>query len=379
MVNRFFKWSHVWAIVVKEFVQMRRDRLTFAMLIGIPIIQLILFGYAINANPRHLPAALVTAQQGIFERSLVQDLKNTDYFDFKYQPNSLLEADQLMQQGKVLFTLYIPPNFDRELIRGQKPELLLTADASNPLSTGSAVSAVSGLLPTLFDRDLQGSLRYLIPQPGPVNFIVHNRYNPEAITAYNIVPGLIGVVLTLTLIMITALAITREYERGTIEALLSTPIQPFEVMIGTIIPYVFMAYIQICIVVLVSKLLFGIPIVGSFWLLLLASLPFIAASLAVGLTFSAVARTQLQAVQLTIFFFLPSILLSGFMFPFEGMPMWAKVIGYCLPMTYYLDIVRSIMLKGAGFGIIWHFIWPMLIFILVVMVVGVLRFRRTLD
>lgn len=377
--HRIFSLAHVWAIIKKEAIQMRRDRLTFALMIGIPIIQLILFGYAINANPRHLPTAIVSAQHNAFTRALETGLKNTQYFNFKYQPKTIADADSLMLRNKVLFILSIPPHFQRDLVRGQRPQILLTADATDAMAAGNAESAANVLMGSVFNELLRGNLKHLVQAQSPVDFVVHNRYNPENITSYFIVPGLMGVTLTLILVMITSLAITREYERGTIETLLSTPIQAIEVMCGTIVPYIFVAYVQIIIILVFGWLLFGVPMQGSVWLLLICSLPFVAASLSIGITISAIARTQLQATQMTIFFFLPSILLSGFMFPFYGMPVWAQYIGDILPITYYLRIVRAIMLKGADFAVVIHFIWPQLIIIAVVLGVGVLKFRRTLD
>jgi ABC-2 type transport system permease protein len=374
-----FSFRRFWAMVSKEFVQMRRDRLTFAMMLGIPVMQMVLFGFAINADPRHLPTSVLSADQGIFSRSILAAMQNSDYFQLVRGVASEDEAEQLIELGEVQFVLSIPEQFSRKLIRGERPALLLTADATDPAATSNALSAFRSLAESALARDLEGPLRHLRREQAPLDVIIHPRFNPEGNTQYNIVPGLMGVVLTMTLVIITALAITRERERGTMENLLSTPVRPLEVMIGKIIPYIIVGYLQMGFILLAAHFLFRVPLVGSLALLLAVSLLFIAANLGVGLTFSTLARNQLQAMQMAFFFFLPSILLSGFMFPFRGMPVWAQRIGEILPLTHYLRIVRGILLKGSGLQEIYPNLWPIAIFLLVALFIGLKRFRQTLD
>jgi len=376
---RRFTFHRLWAVVLKEFIQMRRDRVTFAMMIGIPLIQLTLFGFAINSDPKHLPTALCDADQGPFARTLISALRHSDYFALTGEAPTEAEAQRLLQLGDVQFVINIPVDFTRKLLRGERPTVLVEADATDPIATASALSAVNALADTLFDRDLTGPLAPLRAKPGPVDFEVHAQYNPENITQYNIVPGLMGIVLTMTMVMITGLAITRERERGTMENLLATPVRPFEVMVGKILPYIAVGYIQITLILVAARFIFNVPMVGSLPLLYAVALIFIAANLAVGITFSTLAKNQLQAVQMAFFFFLPSILLSGFMFPFRGMPEWAQWVGTCLPNTHFLRIVRGILLKGNGLAEIAPEIWPLLLFVAVAMTIGVKRYRQTLD
>ncbi|MGA3007793.1 MAG: ABC transporter permease [Opitutaceae bacterium] len=376
---RRFTFHRLWAVVLKEFIQMRRDRVTFAMMIGIPLIQLTLFGFAINSDPKYLPTAIRNADRGPFARTLVAALGNSHYFTLVRETASEAEAERLLQLGEVQFVVNVPVDFTRKLLRGERPTVLVEADATDPAATGPALSAVKTIADTLFDRDLTGPLARLRAKPGPVDFEIHAHYNPENITQYNVVPGLMGVVLTMTMVIITALAITRERERGTMENLLATPARPFEVMVGKILPYIVVGYIQVTLILLAARFIFHVPMVGSLPLLYAVSLIFIAANLAVGITFSTLAQNQLQAVQMAFFFFLPSILLSGFMFPFRGMPEWAQWVGTCLPNTHYLRIVRGILLKGNGLAEIAPEIWPLLIFVAVAMTVGVKRYRQTLD
>jgi ABC-2 type transport system permease protein len=374
-----FSPQRFWAIVVKEFVQMRRDRLTFGMIIGIPLIQLVLFGYAINSDPKQLPTAVLLADNGPQGRTLLHAIRNSGYFDFVREVKSEAEARQALARGEVQFIVSIPENFTRDLLRGDKPALLIEADATDPAATSNAVGSLRVLLSDALQNDAKGPLAFLAGSDSSVELRVHALYNPEALTHYNIVPGLMGVVLTMTMIVITGLAITRERERGTMENLLSMPTRPFEVMIGKIIPYIFVGYIQVALILLAARLLFHVPMAGSLALLLAVSLVFIAANLAVGITFSTVAENQLQAVQMSFFFFLPSMLLTGFMFPFRGMPGWAQVIGEVLPLTHFLRIVRGILLKGNGFGDIAPEIWPIALFTAVALTIGVKRYRQTLD
>jgi len=374
-----FNWRRFWAIVGKEFIQMRRDRVTFAMMIGIPLLQLILFGYAINSDPKHLPTAVYSADNSVFSRTIVWGLHNSSYFDIVREPKSEAEIQKLLAQGTVQFAMNIPVDFSRKLLRGERPDLLLEADATDPSAVGYAIAAINLLTTTVLDRDLTGPLTKLRETPPPINLVVHQHYNPENITQYNIVPGLMGVMLTMTMIIITALAITRERERGTMENLLSTPARPGEVMIGKIVPYITVGYIQVFLILLASKFLFDVPIVGSVLLLLVLTFPFIVANLAVGITFSTIGRNQLQAVQMAFFFFLPSLLLSGYMFPFRGMPGWAQDIGEILPLTHFLRVVRGILLKGNGFAEIAPDLWPIALFLVVMLAIGIKRYRQTLD
>ena len=374
-----FAFHRFWAVVLKEFIQMRRDRATFGMMIGIPLLQLTLFGFAINSDPRHLPAAIRAADQGPFARTLVAALKNSGYFNLVREAATEAEADRLLKLGEVQFVVNIPEDFTRRLLRGERPTVLIEADATDPAATGPALAAMRALAATVLDRDLTGPLAPLRARAGPVNFQVHAHYNPENITQFNVVPGLMGVVLTMTMVVITALAITRERERGTMENLLSTPVRPFEVMAGKIIPYITVGYVQVTLILLAAHVFFNVPMLGSLPLLYAVALLFIAANLAMGITFSTLAKNQLQATQMATFFFLPSILLSGFMFPVRGMPEWAQWLGSCLPNTHFLRIVRGILLKGNGLAEIAPEIWPILVFLLVVMTIAVKRYRQTLD
>ena len=374
-----FSPARRWAIVVKEFIQMRRDRLTFAMMVGIPVMQLILFGLAINADPKHLPTAVLLADRGPQGRSLLAAIQNSSYFDFVRQLKSEAEGREVLARGEVQFVVNIPEDFSRELLRGRRPTVLVQADATDPAATGNAL----GSLPTVFNsalsNDLKGPLDFLAATPGPIDLRVHSLYNPEAVTQYNIVPGLMGVILTLTMILITGLAITRETERGTMENLLSMPTRPLEVLLGKIIPYILFGYLQVGLILAAARLLFHVPMLGSVVMLLAVSLVFIVANLALGITFSTLARNQLQAMQMTFFFFLPSILLSGFMFPFRGMPHWAQMLGEVLPLTHYLRIVRGVLLKGNGIADVLVHVWPIALFAAVALTIGVKRYRQTLD
>ncbi len=374
-----FTFHRLWAIVLKEFIQMKRDRVTFVMMVGIPLMQLMMFGFAINSDPRHLPTALRLGDQGPFARTLIQALRTSDYFSVVHETSSEAEAQRLLQIGDAQFIINIPEDFSRKLLRGERPTVLIEADASDPAATGPALASVNALASTIFNRDLPGPLARLRAKNGPVDFRIHAHYNPENITQYNVVPGLMGVVLTMTMVIITALAITRERERGTMENLLATPVRPFEVMVGKILPYIAVGYIQVTLILIAARFIFHVPMVGSLPLLYGVAFLFIAANLAVGITFSTLAKNQLQAVQMAFFFFLPSILLSGFMFPFRGMPPWAQNVGSCLPNTHFLRIVRGILLKGNGLAEIAPELWPLLAFLVVAMTIGVKRYRQTLD
>ncbi|HVV69544.1 MAG TPA: ABC transporter permease [Gammaproteobacteria bacterium] len=379
MRHLLFSWSRLFAVIRKEFIQMRRDRLTFAMMVLIPLMQLTLFGYAINTNPKNLPSAVLAEDNSPYTRAFIQGLKNTEYFKISHEVNSEQEAKHLIDVGEVLFVFSIPSDFTYRLLRHEHPSILVEADATDPVTTGNALAAVQILARSVLDQTIKGSGYYLKNPPPAYNVIIHAKFNPESNTQYNIVPALLGVVLTMTMVVITSLAITRERERGTMENLLAMPVRPLEVMVGKITPYILVGYIQVCLILLVANLLFKVPIEGSLLLLLFAVLPFIAANLAMGLTFSSIAQNQLQAMQMAFFFFLPSILLSGFMFPFKGMPQWAQYVGEILPLTHFLRIVRGILLKGTGLTDIWREIWPIGVFMLVAMTIGLLRYKKTLD
>lgn len=374
-----FSPARFWAIVVKEFIQMRRDRLTFGMMVGVPLIQLTLFGLAINSDPKQLPTAVLLADQGPQGRSLLYGIRNSDYFEFVRQARSEAEAQEALARGEVQFVVNIPENFTRDLLRGDRPAVLLEADATDPAATSNALGSLRTVVNTALREDLKGPLAFLAAGDGPIDLRIHPRYNPEAITHYNIVPGLMGVVLTMTMIMITGLAITRERERGTMENLLSMPTRPFEVMTGKILPYIVVGYVQVGLILLAAHFLFHVPMVGNILLLLAVTLVFIAANLAVGITFSTLAQNQLQAVQMTFFFFLPSLLLSGFMFPFRGMPQWAQALGEVFPLTHFLRIVRGILLKGNGLDEVALQLWQIALFAAVALMTGVKRYRQTLD
>jgi ABC-2 type transport system permease protein len=369
----------MWAMVIKEFVQMRRDRMTFATMIFVPIMQLVLFGYAINTDPKQLPTAVLTRDDGPLTRAVLAAMRNTDYFDFRVQVRDPEELDRLVRSGDVQFAVEIPASFERDVRRGDRPQVLVIADATDPVATGTAVSALQGLIDTALRRELRGPDAPVTKTTAPFEITLQNRYNPEGITQYNIVPGLLGVVLTMTMMMFTALAVTREIERGTMESLLAMPIKPVEIMIGKIAPFVLIGFVQMTIILGAAHLLFGVPIMGSVWLLVALSTLFAAANLAVGYTFSTIAENQLQAVQMTFFFFLPNILLSGFMFPFRGMPDWAQAIGEALPLTHFLRIVRGIALKGNGFADMQVDVLALVLFMLIAMGLALFRFRRTLD
>jgi ABC-2 type transport system permease protein len=374
-----FSFRRFWAMVVKEFVQMRRDRITFGMMIGIPLLQLTLFGFAINSDPKHLPAALLMADDGPQARTVMNAIRNSSYFDFVRRVNTEEEVRDVLARGEVQAVVNIPQNFSRDLLRGDRPAILIEADATDPAATSNALGALANSASTALINDLKGPLSYLAPTAGAIELRVHARYNPEAITQYNIVPGLMGVVLTMTMVVITGLAITREFERGTMENLLSMPVRPTEVMLGKIIPYILVGYVQVSLILALARLLFHVPMVGSVAMLFIVALLFICANLAMGITFSTLGKNQLQAVQMAFFFFLPSILLSGFMFPFRGMPRWAQAIGEVLPLTHFLRIVRGILLKGNGLGDIAVDLWPIALFTVVALTISVKRYRNTLD
>jgi ABC-2 type transport system permease protein len=378
-MSNSFSFSRVYAILLKEFLQMRRDRVTLGMIVVVPLMQLLLFGFAINFNPKALPTAVSIDDPGVFSRSIVTALRNSSYFEVIAETNSPTAARQMLQEGKVLFVVEIPANFTRDIVRGAQPDLLVEVDATNPAAGGYAIAAFSGISATALRDDLTGPLAARAQGPPPFNTITHLLYNPESNTQYNIIPGLLAVILTMTMVLMTCLALTRERERGTYENLLAMPTTPLEIMLGKIAPNIVVGAIQSILVLWAAKYVFGVPMIGSLWLLAGALLVFIIANLAVGYTFSTLAQNQLQAMQMTLFFLLPAILLSGFAFPFEGMPHWAQYIGELLPATHFLRIVRGILLKDNGMTEIWPDLWPLFAFTLVAGTVALARFRRTLD
>ncbi len=367
------------AMIVKETLQLRRDRLTFAMMFGMPIMQLMLFGYAINNDPKGLPAAILSADQSAITRSIVAALGNTGYFNFVRTASSEAEANALLQRGDVQFVVTLPSDLTRRLIRRERAQIAIEADATDPATTGNALAAVNQAVAQALTHDLTGPLANLGGRDGPVEVVLHRRYNPEGVTRYNVVPGLLGVILTMTMVMMTALAVTREYERGTMENLLAMPIRPIEVMIGKIAPYIVIGCVQVVVILTVARLLFNVPIVGSLPMLALATMLFITVNLAIGFTFSTVAQNQLQAMQMSFFFLMPSILLSGFAFPFRGMPGWAQVIGETLPNTHFLRVVRGLMLKGATTAEVASELAALVLLLVVVSTVALSRYRVTLD
>ena len=372
-------WNRVVAVFIKEFKQLTRDRITYAMMLAIPVIQLTLFGYAINTEPRHLPTAVLIQEDSRYARSIVAALKNSLYFDFVAQARSPAELDRLLRTGEAQFAVTIPGDFSRRVARGDRAQILVEADATDPSATGGAVAALAALPDQALRHDLTGALAARGQTPAPFEVVVHRRYNPEAITAYNIVPGLLGIILSLTLVMMTALSVTREIERGTMESLLSTPVEPLEVMIGKLAPYVLVGLVQTVIILIMAATLFQVPMGGG-WIGLSAGIGlFITGSLALGFLISTVARSQLQAMQMSFFYILPSILLSGFMFPFRGMPAWAQWIGEVIPVTHFLRVVRGSLLKGQDLGDQWRELSALTAFVLVVTAVAMARYRRTLD
>jgi ABC-2 type transport system permease protein len=372
---RFGFWVRTYAVLVKEFIQLRRDRVSLAMIIMVPLLELLVFGYAINMTPRDLPTAVLMQEHSDLSRSIVAALSNTRYFKITRLAHTETELDQLFASGQVLFAIEIPANFERAIRRGESPSMLVIADATDPVASGSALGALGEIARTALQHD------HAVPEGGPTPFQirVHQRYNPAASTQLNVVPGLLGTILTMTMLIFTALSVTREIERGTMEALLAMPISPIEIMIGKIVPYLVVGFLQAALIISIGIALFGIPIVGDLALLAALSALFIATNLSIGYTFSTIAQNQLQAMQMTVMFFLPNILLSGFLFPFAGMPQWAQWISTALPLTHYLRIVRSIMLKGSTFTDMQNEAVALFILMVVAMTVAVTRFRRTLD
>ena len=371
--------SRILAVLAKEFTQLVRDRLTYAMIIGIPIIQLLLFGYAINSDPKHLPAAVLVQDQGDMSRSVLASLANSEYFDVVETARTPEELNRLIEKGKVQFAVTIPGDFTRKVVRQDDAQVLVEADASDPAATSGAAAALTSIPQYALKHDLKGPLAQ--PQSGkpPFEMVVQRRYNPEGITSFNIVPGLVATILTMTLVMMTSLAMTRETERGTMETLLATPLRPVEVMIGKLTPFVLVGIIQATVIITMARLLFGVPMAGGWAALILGLFLFIIGSLALGFLVSTIARNQLQAMQMSFFYFLPSILLSGFLFPFRGMPQWAQWLGSILPVTHMLRVVRGAMLKGVGIADVLPSLGALAFFMLVVSAIAVRAYRTTLD
>jgi len=368
-------WRRSYAMLVKEFIQLKRDRVSFAMIVMLPVMQLMLFGYAINTTPHHLPSAVLLQEDSDLARSVLKALENTAYFRFLYEVHDVDDFDNLLKSGKVLFGVEIPRGFERAVRRGDRPALLVAADATDPVAASAAIGSLGMVVQTALKHDL-----YIGDPPDmPFEIRAHARYNPAAASSLNIVPGLVGTILTMTMLIFTALSVTREVERGTMESLLSMPIKPVEVMFGKIVPYVLVGFLQAFLIIGIGVGLFGVPVLGNLFLLALLSTLFITTNLAIGYTISTVVQNQLQAMQMSMMFFLPSILLSGFMFPFAGMPAWAQYLGEGLPLTHYLRIVRAIMLKGATMQNLRFDTLALAALMLLAMTIAVTRFRRTLD
>ena len=374
-----FSGLRVMAVLAKEFKQLTRDRLTYAMILAMPVVQLLLFGFAINSEPRHLPAALLVQEDSVFARSVTSALRNSAFFDLRLQARTPAELDGLLRRGDAQFAVTIPGDFTRRVVRGDKAQILVEADAADPTATGAAVAALAALPGQALAHDLKGAVASRAHAVQPFEVVIHRRYNPEAVTSYNIVPGLLGVVLSMTLVMMTSLSVTRETERGTMESLLATPVQPAEVMVGKLAPYVLVGLIQTVLILTLARFLFHVPMSGGWAGLSLGVALFIVGSLALGFLISTVARSQLQAMQMSVFYILPSILLSGFMFPFRGMPEWAQALGQAIPVTHFLRVVRGALLKGQSIGDMWRELAALLAFVCIVSALAMLRYRRTLD
>lgn len=377
-MNLGFSLRRFGAVLYKEFIQMRRDRITFGMMIGLPIIQLFLFGFAINADPRNLPTLVEMGDNGPLSRAVISGMQNSSYFAFKGAVSGIGEGEEALRRGEANFVVVIPEDFERDVVRGNKPEILVAADASDPSATGGAVAALSGIVSVAISETLTGPLAQ---QAGsaPFSMVVHREYNPEGKTSTNIVPGLLAIILSMTMVMITAVAIVKETERGTMEMLIATPVKPLEVMLGKILPYVFVGYVQTAVFLAAASLVFGVPFEGSVWAFFLGFNLFIVVNLALGFLISTAAKSQMQAMQLSFFTILPSILLSGFMFPFAGMPGWAQFIGQAVPATHFLRVVRKVMLKGGEVADVTGELWALIAILVVISAIAMLRYRQTLD
>ena len=376
-MTHIFSLTRLGALLSKELTQMLRDRITFAMMIGIPLVQLALFGFAINTDPKQLPSALVTTSQDQFTRAMISTLENTGYYRFDHLVSSVEEADRLMQEGTVSFVVIIPSDFSKRVLKGDRPQILIEADATDPSASSGAVSTLTTVANQAFERELGN--RTSDASSSGVEIVVHRKYNPEGISQYNIVPGLLGVILQLVMVMMTAMALTREVERGTMENLLAMPATPFEIMLGKILPYLGVGAVQVLVILGAAKAVFHVPFIGSLPLLLAGIMLFIAVLVLIGYTISTIAGSQMQAMQMSFFVFLPSLMLSGFMFPFKGMPDWAQLIGEIFPLTHFLRIVRGVMLKGADLEAIRSPMTALVLFAVLLAVLALSRFRKTLD
>ncbi|MDC9822403.1 ABC transporter permease [Devosia sp. ZB163] len=377
-MSGFFSIQRFGAVLYKEFIQMRRDRITFGMMIGLPIVQLFLFGFAINSDPRHLPTLVEVGDNGPLTRAVIAGMQNSTYFDFKGGVAGVGAGEEALRRGEANFVVVIPRDFERDVIRGRSPEILVAADASDPSATGGAVSALNGIVNVAIAETLTGPLAQQAAAPA-FSMIVHREYNPEGKTSTNIVPGLLAIILSMTMVMITAIAIVKETERGTMEMLIATPVRPLEVMLGKILPYVFVGYVQTIVFLIAAQLVFGVPFEGSFWAFYLGFNLFVLVNLSLGFLISTAAKSQMQAMQLSFFTILPSILLSGFMFPFAGMPGWAQTLGQAVPATHFLRVVRMVMLKGGDVADVTRELWALAAILLVISGVAMLRYRQTLD
>lgn len=378
-MRRIFSLGRLLTLIRKEAIQMRRDRLTFAMMLGVPLMQLLLFGFAINSDPKHLPAALVAADQDKYTRAMVTALEMTGYYDFTYPDAAPGEAARLIASGKVVFVVTVPSDLGERIERGDHPQILIEADATDPAAASGAISTLGAVASDAVLRATGQEWDAKARAARELQVVVHKRYNPEGLTQFNIVPGLLGVILQMTMVMMTAMALTRETERGTMENLLSMPVSPLEIMLGKVLPYFGVGAVQVLVVLGAARVIFHVPFVGSIWLLFAGILLFVMSLVILGYLISSVVRTQMQAMQVTIFYFLPSILLSGFMFPFRGMPGWAQYLGETLPLTHFLRMIRGVMLKGAGPADVAGPLWMMAVFVLIFALLALSRFRRTLD
>ncbi|MCU9848278.1 ABC transporter permease [Defluviimonas sp. WL0024] len=378
-MSRYFSLGRLIALLAKEVIQMRRDRITFAMMLGIPLIQLVLFGFAINSDPKGLPAALVAPTQDRYTRAMVTALELTGYYRFTHPAASAAEAEALITRGDVAFVVTVPSDFGRRVARGDHPQILIEADATDPSVASGAISTLGTVAAEALLRESGGEAAAAEASAAGIEVVVHERYNPEGITQYNIVPGLLGVILQMTMVMMTSMALTREIERGTMENLLSMPATPLEIMLGKVLPYLGVGAVQVTVVLVAAKLIFDVPFVGALPLLLLGVFVFVAALVILGYLISTASRTQMQAMQLTFFFFLPSLLLSGFMFPYRGMPEWAQVLGEIFPLTHFLRLIRAVMLKGADHAGVAQPMAALVLFVLGLSALALMRFRRTLD
>ncbi|UQZ87891.1 mannose-1-phosphate guanyltransferase [Deltaproteobacteria bacterium Smac51] len=379
MASDSFSPTRWWGVVLKEFLQLRRDRVTFALIIGLPIAQLLLFGFAINADPKNLPVAIVDPNPSEFSRSLASALNSTGYFKVTRLLESEEDAKRTLLRGRELFVINIPADFTKELVRGHKPDLLVEVDASDPGVSGQSLMAISQMPFIALKRELSGPLLPLAPDSPPFGVQIHRLYNPEGLTRYNMIPSLMGVILTITMVMMTSLALTRERERGTMENMLSMPLKPLEVLSGKMVPYIFIGFIQATIILIAARLFFQVPVAGGLAAVYLATMLYVTTNLAVGITISSLARNQLQAIQMTIMFFMPNLLLSGFLYSVLGEPKWARILSEMLPLTHFNRLIRSIFLKAGDFSDLWPSVWPILLFTVLVMFLADRTYKTTLD